>query len=107
MYGIHIGDYSSVLAFQHCSIPSLYIFVVYDDAYYKMTAVTIADAAASSTPATPVDKNIQAQPGSIDVSDKTTVCNMWEGRGYDTATTPSEGKSYDVKDVKVTGCGLY
>ena len=84
----------------YCSNINFYIFVVYDDISYKMTAVTLELAQQSTTPAS-ADKFIHAAKGSIDITNHTTVCNMWEGKGYDTRSY----HGYDLKDVKVLSCG--
>ena len=76
--------------------------MVYDTSHYKMTAVRLDQAKMSSAPTT-VDKYIAAAKGSIDIGAVGTVCNMWQGDGYKT----NIGNGYNLKDVKVTGCGWY
>ena len=87
MYGKNFGgrEHPDLLGHQGCS-PNMYIFVTYDDKYYKMTAVSLADARGSSKPPTPVDKNIRAKEGSIDIDNGLTVCKMWNGM-YDGCET--------------------
>ena len=99
---------------QHCSDPNLYIFVVYDGDYYKMTAVTLSDARASSKPPTPIDKHIRARKNNVNVTDDSEVCKMWDGSGHatklgDTIKVLGTGIGlfdYELKNVKVTGCGV-
>ena len=101
MHGAYVNaDYR--LQAQFCAKPNAYVFVVYDTKHYKMTAVSLDKAKASSTPPT-VDKFITAAKGSIDIDAVGTVCNMWQGDGY----KPSIGNGYNLKDVKVTECGWY
>ena len=66
-----------------------------------MTAVTLQQA---QTPTAPVsaDKSIQATKASLDIASHTTVCNMWEGKGYD--TKKGSGAGYNLRDVQVS-CG--
>ena len=106
MHGPHLNEDYSVVGRPYCSDPSLYIFVVHDDKYYKMTAVSVGNAKASTKPSTPVDKYIESS-NTIDVDDSATVCKMWDGDGYTTKT--STGNAYELKDVRVSGsgCGLY
>ena len=94
------ADYPSLKA-HFCSNSNIYVFVVHDHKYYKMTAVTLQQAQTSTAPAS-ADKFIEATKGSIDATDHTTVCNMWEGKGYDTKS--GSGAGYKLKDVQVS-CG--
>ena len=89
----------------HCSDPNLYIFVTYFDDGYKMTAVSLDNARASTEPSTPDDKFLQYSSNTIsmDVDDK--WCDVWDGDGFDTRRIGST--VYDLKNVKVSGCGLY
>ena len=83
-----------------CVKPNIYIFVIYDHEFYKMTAVSLEQAKAMKAPAS-VDKYIQAKAGTYDIKDYATVCNMWEGNGYNTQS----GTGYNLRDIKVAGCG--
>lgn len=109
MYGDSVKDeVYRALGYQHCSYPNLHIFVMYNKDSYIMTAVSISHAKSftvTSKPPTPVDKFIKAARGSIDVTGKSTVCDMWDGKGYKTQTK-SEMDAYELKDVAVIGCGL-
>ena len=105
MYGQHLNGEYTVVGRPHCSDPNLHIFVTHDDKYYKMTAVSLANAKASAKPSTPVDKYIESAPNSIKVNDGDTLCKMWDGDGYGTKTS-TNGDGYELKDVIVSGCGL-
>ena len=106
MHGSHLGNNQfTLLGRPHCSDPHLYIFVAYHDKYYKMTAVSVENAKASTKPSTPVDSYIQAARNSINSDDDATLCKMWDGDGYSTLTLQSDG--YELKDVTVTACGSY
>ena len=94
------ADYRFLKA-HFCPNLNIYVFVVHDHIFYKMTAVTLQQAQTSTAPASP-DKYIQASKGSINITNHTTVCNMWEGKGYD--TKKGSGTGYNLKDVKVS-CG--
>ena len=107
MYGPNMRSNQYVqLGRPHCSNPNLYIFVAYDDKYYKMTAVSVENAKASTKPSTPVDKYITAARNSINSDDSAILCKMWDGDGYSTIT-PTKTNGYELKDVTVTGCGSY
>ena len=101
MHGNAMGAQHPSVQAHFCSKPNVYVFAVYDHAFYKMTAVTLEQAQGSTTPVS-VDKFIQAAKGSIDITSHTTVCNMWEGRGYETKSDDE----YDLKDTKVAACGI-
>ena len=96
---IYAKEHPSIQA-HFCPNSNIYVFTVYEEPFYKMTAITLQQAQASTAPAS-VDKHIQATKGSLDITSHTTVCNMWEGRGYETKS----GDGYDLKDVKVETCG--
>ena len=83
-----------------CAKSNMYVFVAYDTGHYKMTAVPPEQAQLLSAP-TSVDKYITAAKNSINIDTVGTVCNMWEGDGYDTKA----GGGYDLKNVQVTACG--
>ena len=86
-----------------CARANMYIFAIYDaDGEYKMTAVPLDQAKTHKEPSS-FDKFISGAPDNINIEAVGTVCNMWEGDGYDT----KDGDAYDLKDVKVTACGWY
>lgn len=78
----------------------MYVFVLYDGFFYKMTGVSLEQAKVSTAPSS-VDKYVQAAPDSVDVEDSVAVCNMWDGNGYVTKSI----SGYDLKMVKITACG--
>ena len=99
MHGSSVSGEHPVQA-RFCAKSNMYVFVAYDDIHYKMTAVSLEQAKASSTPSS-ADKFITAPNGSINIDAVGTLCNMWEGYGYATQA----GGGYDVKNVQVTACG--
>ena len=94
-------SYYAAMQAHFCSNSNIYVFAVHDDMFYRMTAVTLQQAQKSTAPVS-VDKHIQATKGSINVTNDTTVCNMREGKGYD--TKKGSGAGYNLKDVQVS-CG--
>ena len=107
MHGKYLNKDFNVVGRPYCSDPNVYIFVVREQHFYKMTAVSLDNAKASTEPSTPVDKYIQSSK-IIDVDDSATLCKMWDGDGYTTKTN-YYGNGYELKDVTVSGsgCGLY
>ena len=105
MHGKYFDDDFNVVGRPYCSDPNVYIFVIYEHVYYKMTAVSLDNAKASTEPSTPVDKYIESS-NKIDMDDSATLCKMWDGDGYETKTQ-YYGDGYELKDVTVSGCGLY
>ena len=106
MHGPGVNDGNTdihVLGRPHCSDPNLYIFVAYHDTGYKMTAVSLDNAKASTEPSTHVDKFIESSSDDILVYDK--WCEMWDGNGHTAEAQASD--RYELKDVRVSGCGLY
>ena len=99
MHGSAVNGDHPVQA-RFCAKSNIYVFVTHDDIHYKMTAVSLEQAKASSTPSS-ADKFITAPNGSINIDAVGTLCNMWEGYGYATQA----GGGYDVKNVQVTACG--
>ena len=85
-----------------CSKSNVYVFVAREGQYYKMTAVSLEQAKASTAPAS-VGKYIGPEKGNLDTTQLITVCNMWEGDGFKTVSIDG----YKLKDVKVTECGSY
>ena len=101
MHGSAINKEQDVQG-KFCIKSNIYVFVMHEDAYYKMTAVSLKDANASSTPTT-MDKFIAAASDGIKTDATTeTVCDMWEGNGF---RTKSGDGWYNLKEVVVTGCG--
>ena len=102
-HGKWVGiEYGPLTGHHHVSISDLFIFIVHDNGHYKMTAVTLVDAQASTTPSTPTDRYISSSP--VISLDTTTVSAMWDGTlpGYTTIFL-SDGRGYELKDVEV-GC---
>ena len=100
MHGSAVNGDHPVQA-RFCAKSNMYVFVAYDDIHYKMTAVSLEQAKASSTPSS-ADKFITSPRNGIKTDAAAdTVCNMWEGDGYDTKA----GGGYDLKNVQVLRCG--
>jgi len=98
-HGIHVNREYTVNAYLHVSIIDLFVFVVHDDVFYKMTAVTFADAQGSTTPQNTTDKYINPSD-TIILLDSMTVSAMWDGTlaGYTTQLY----SGYEVTNVAVS-----
>ena len=102
MHGKHVTHEYNVVGRPYCSDPNVYIFVAQEGDIYKMTAVSLDIAKASTEPSTPVDRYVQSSQN-IDVDNRATLCKMWDGDSY----TTRPYSEYDLKDLTVSGCGLY
>jgi hypothetical protein len=102
-YGPAVQEEYSVTGFQHTTDADLFIFVTYEIAHYKMTAVSLAEAKVSASPSTPVDKYITTS--NTIVLSAAVVNDMWDGTltGYAT-NVGGVGDGYEMKDVNVDGC---
>ena len=103
---MHLPTFDSekaVTAFEHASITNLFIFVAYDDAYYKLVAVTLAAAQDSPAPATSVNKYIASPPGNITLN-ASTASAMWDGTLAGFITTPLPENGYALKNVRAESC---
>ena len=100
----------------YCASEKAFIFVVHDEGdggkfYYKMSKITIAEAQASTGAFNtgPTAFIGPANAGTINIADPATVCLMWAGTGFTNHQQQNVASrlKYDMKDIKVTGCGLY
>ena len=94
--GIHVSRENTVNL--HVSIIDLFVFVVHDDVFYNMTAVTFADAQDSTTPQNPTDKYINPSD-TIILLDSMTMNAMWDGTLADYTNQLFSG--YQVKNIAV------
>jgi hypothetical protein len=101
LHGRAITGEVAAVAYKHATVDNLYIFAAFSDTFIKMTGVTLGDAIACSSPASPTDRYVQVgTSNSYEQLNAELVNQMWDGT-YSVETKNSGIGGYEVKNVAV------
>ena len=81
-----------------------YVFAFYQGGRYKMVATTAEKLKTNVALNSGVDARYVSTTTAINIQDKTTLCRLWAGEGYQTTNVNGQ---YLLKDIKVSTCGVY